>query len=286
MKVTFVNVTNATPRSRKRSREGVSIFTRLGYETAYGDLLGYRKGEFRYPAKQRAKVFNAALKSADVIGCTNGGFFAYEMLEGIDYQLLKKNKPIIFGFSDITHLLYASWSKGRTKGIYISPHLLNSPIAKRTFTNLNKGKLIRLDYSKKFTFIKHGKSDGMLIPGADICLYNMYNSDYSFSNRGKVIFLESHYHSSIHDFLYWMIIAKSQGFFEGITGLLIGSQHFINKKRFNSSEVLIREVLQIFKNDNFPIAVTKKLSAQCDFIMPFGGNCKMDSKSKNIKITY
>lgn len=286
MNVTFVNVTNATPYSRKRAREGVEVFKHLGYEAHEGKLLGYRKGEFRYPAEQRARAFNEAVGKSDVIGCTNGGFFAIEMLDGIDYQLLKRKPVVIFGFSDIANLLYATWSKSKTRGIYVSPHSWNSDIMRRTFKDLKENNPINIDYSKRFSFIKQGKSKALFIPGSDLCLYNMFNSEYSFTNRGKIIFLESHYHNTVQDFLWWVIVAKNKGFFNGISGLVIGPQNFKTKQRYNSSKVLTREVLQIFKKDKFPIAITKKLSAHYDFVLPFGGNCQMDSKKGDIQITF
>jgi muramoyltetrapeptide carboxypeptidase LdcA involved in peptidoglycan recycling len=285
IKATYVNISDTSKQALGRAKVGKKYLEKHGLSVDFNSKsLKFNGKILRRSAEERAKEFNKAVKTSDLIISTNGGFFNIEMLPLIDYAAAKKHKPFLSGFSDPIHLIYALYKKSGLVSLYGS-FLKTSPRDERlVLKSIVANKSVEFSHGSKYDFVRAGKGYGPLVVGADICLYNMFLSEYGFSNKGKIIYLESHYHPSIKDLLYAMLVAKNAGFFDGITGLIFGPQLLGSKKGLNKRDVLIIEVLAIFKGTSFPIAVIKNINKKYTHILPFGGVASLDSKKGEFKV--
>ena len=78
----------------------------LGWETVLGENVREKEGYFAGSDEERLSDLNAAIRdsSIDAIWCLRGGYGAMRLLDGIDYDALRKRPKAIIGYSDITAL--------------------------------------------------------------------------------------------------------------------------------------------------------------------------------------
>ncbi|MCB0750647.1 MAG: LD-carboxypeptidase, partial [Ignavibacteriae bacterium] len=100
-------VTDAQLLESKTNLENLGF--RVKYNERIKDKYGYLAGSDSARAEDLNSMF--ADKNIDAIMAVRGGYGCARMLDFIDYNLIKKNPKIIIGYSDITSLLYAIYSK-------------------------------------------------------------------------------------------------------------------------------------------------------------------------------
>lgn len=81
----------------------------MGWEPVPGQWVLARDGYFAGTDQQRLDDFNAALRddSIDGIWCMRGGYGAMRLLEGIQYDVLRRHPKVVMGYSDVTAILAA-----------------------------------------------------------------------------------------------------------------------------------------------------------------------------------
>ncbi|MEK6958912.1 MAG: S66 peptidase family protein [archaeon] len=138
------NLSIITPESRKIANDA---FERLGLNVTFSKNAE-ETGMFRTSSvKTRVTDLHDAFKdkSVDGILTTIGGFSSNNLLQYLDYKLIKKNPKILCGYSDITALTNAIYAK---TGLvtYSGPHYA-------TFA-MKKGNEYSAEYFKKCLFDK------------------------------------------------------------------------------------------------------------------------------------
>jgi muramoyltetrapeptide carboxypeptidase len=97
----------------KRFTRGIKYLQGKGFNIIAGNLTGkydfYRSGSIR----ARAEELNALIRNPDIkcIMSTIGGMNSNSILPYIDYEELKRNPKIIIGYSDVTAILLAIYTK-------------------------------------------------------------------------------------------------------------------------------------------------------------------------------
>lgn len=113
-------VSPASPPSRDAVEGGVELLTSWGLQVELGphvlDQWGYCAGR----DNERADDLNEAFADPGVraIIATRGGKGAYRITEQLDTEALRRDPKPIVGFSDITHLHTAVWSKCRLASLH------------------------------------------------------------------------------------------------------------------------------------------------------------------------
>ena len=128
-----------------------------------------------------------------------GGFNVNQILEYIDYSLIEANPKIICGFSDITALLNAIYSK---TGLvtYHGPHFSSFGFEKETdytysyfercLMNSDKYNIRPSKDAKEYYLIQEGSCEGELI-GGNLCTLNLLQGTKFMPNlKNKILFLE------------------------------------------------------------------------------------------------
>jgi muramoyltetrapeptide carboxypeptidase len=79
---------------------------RLGWEPVVGEHARAKKMYFAGADEERLADLNGALHddSIDAVWCLRGGYGAMRLLEGVDYEALRRRPKTIIGYSDITAL--------------------------------------------------------------------------------------------------------------------------------------------------------------------------------------
>jgi muramoyltetrapeptide carboxypeptidase len=78
----------------------------FGLKWKMGENVGKRYGYLAGTAQQRVHDLNAMFGDPGIAGifCIRGGYGSAQMLEGLDYDLIRRNPKVLLGYSDITAL--------------------------------------------------------------------------------------------------------------------------------------------------------------------------------------
>jgi len=98
---------------RKRLRTVTNYLVSRGFELVIAENMFMRCGECAGNKRTRAANFNRMVSdpAVDMMMAASGGIGAAEMLDGVDFGLVKKNPKPIMGLSDTTALLNGVYAK-------------------------------------------------------------------------------------------------------------------------------------------------------------------------------
>ena len=96
-----------------RIEDAVARLESLGIKTKLGKYAKGRHGYMAGTEKERLEDLHGMFADREVAGvfCLGGGYGTPRLLDGIDYELLRRNPKIFLGFSDITGLHLAITKK-------------------------------------------------------------------------------------------------------------------------------------------------------------------------------
>jgi muramoyltetrapeptide carboxypeptidase len=185
--------------------EATASLQLLGFKTYYTPQIiakdGYLAG---YDENRTADMMHMFInQSVDAIFCIRGGYGTARILDGLDYETIKKNPKILIGYSDITALINALYTQ-------IGLVSFHGPVASSTFNDfstqtmfdvLQTGKIPYLypyereeETSEDVDFdlytIHSGQAEGELVGGNLVVLTHLIGTKYLPSFKGKIIFLE------------------------------------------------------------------------------------------------
>lgn len=103
----------ATTPDPTKLNAGVNYLESLGFRVEIGKTCTAKEQYLAGPDQLRASELNAffADPKIDAIFCSRGGYGGMHLLEKLDYATIKTNPKLFCGFSDITALQWAIYSK-------------------------------------------------------------------------------------------------------------------------------------------------------------------------------
>jgi muramoyltetrapeptide carboxypeptidase len=234
-----------------------------------------------------------------------GGSTANNLLDGLNFELIKRNPKIFCGISDGTTLLDSIFSKTGLIA-YHGPDLIftfglpMSAIIKenliRTLFKGNVGKLRpnpkwkgldELNKNEKYRgwqCVRKGKANGKLIGGNITCLTNLDNTNFRPDYKNKILFLEA-YALGIEDLDMLFTHFRQTKVFGEISGLILGhfyGSHLADKKQERKVSDVI---LETTKNYSFPILEIGELGHNVEnYILPIGCKATINADKKYFSI--
>lgn len=185
----------------------------------YGYLAGYDK--------DRASDLNAAFSDPDIDAIIpyRGGWGSNRILDRLDYKLIDRNPKPLIGFSDITSLLLAIYSR---TGLVT----FHGPVGKSEWTDftlrhfrsvLVNGEAAGLSNpeNESVDTISPGRATGPLLGGNLTVLTSMLGSDFLPDFEGAILFLED-VGEEIYRIDRMLTQLKLNGIIDQINGLVFG----------------------------------------------------------------
>ena len=263
------------------------LFEALGYKVKFGKYVRENSLGYGATAKQKAEDINNMFKDEEVkaIICVKGGEDSNSTFDYIDYELMKNNPKIICGFSDITSITNAIYSK--TGLVTFNGPTFKSLTSWETdyaFKELIKrfqNKSLELGVEKdKYETIQEGIAEGELVGGNLSLTTRLVNGKYLLDFEEKILFIEELGFESdpnlVNNNLYHM---KQNGVFEKIKGIWVGNYEH------ESGIALEKILLDVLDGEyNFPIIKSNNFG-HCDkkTVIPIGTKARIDtSKDKKI----
>jgi muramoyltetrapeptide carboxypeptidase len=264
------------PENQKNILQNLKNLELLGYNVVLAktvlDSFGYKTSTIKNRINDLHQMF--LNPKIDIILNTLGGYNSNELLEFIDYDLIKQNPKPFIGYSDITTVnlaLYKNSDLQSINGYFIKDlHLIENwemqiadAIFKDTFELKNQDSY-KVSYSKevfktpklKFLEGKKETANGKVLAG-NLSTFNLLlGTDYMPNLEGHILFLEYDKEEEMAmpslERMLWQI--RQNGIFDKIDGLVFGLLE-PQAKQQESPPQTIKQILQdVTEGYNFLVA--------------------------------
>ena len=223
----------------------VPVFSNYVYEEKFG-----RSASAKCRANELMKFYED--DSIKAIFDISGGDLANEVLDYLDYDIIrKKNKPF-FGYSDLTTVLNGITTKTqKITYLYQIMNIIDNVERRVDFEKTlldNKSGLTNISWQ----FLQGESVEGIVVGGNIRCFLKLAGTEYFPNVDNKVLFLEG-MSTTIEGLITHLTQLKQIGVFNKISGLLLG---IFTKIEQNFQIEDIYEILKDFVPENIPIAKT------------------------------
>jgi len=248
------------------------------------------------------------------VGCIMafwGGFNTNQLLDGLDYNLIKKNPKIFIGYSDVTALTTAITTKtglitfsgpGAISFSKPEPFEYTWNNFEKMCINPQESFAIESspDYADDLYFLRpdndhrikktndgikvfsNGKASGEIIAGNLQTILVLNGTQYLPDMSDKILFIEEDETSTPAHVDRFLCQCKQLGWFNKIAGLVFG--RFTEQSSFSSEDSLECILKEYFSNAKFPILYNVDFGHSDPLItIPNGGIASIDTKKKQIK---
>ena len=226
----------------------VPIFTKYIYKDKFG------RGA---KAQVRVEELMSFYKNKEIkaIFDISGGDIANEVLDYLDYDVIKRNYKPFFGYSDLTTVLNTLGSQtNEVNYLYQILNIIEDKEIRTSFENtFMKNEQTLLDINWKF--LQGSSVEGEVIGGNIRCFLKLAGTRYFPEVENKVLFIEG-LGTSIEGLVTHLAQLKQIGVFDKISGLLIGTFTKIEKEI--SVEELF-ELVQAYIPSSLAVAKTQEV---------------------------
>lgn len=282
----------------------------LGFNLTYGRNVFNCDENFSSSVEDRVSDISDAFsdKNVKAILTVIGGYNSNQILDYLDYEIIRKNPKIICGYSDITALLSAiNTQTGLVT--YLGPHFSSFGMKygfEYTIENFKDTFMNQGDYEIKSSndwsddlwfadqekrefiknegiyFINEGSFNGELVGGniSTFCLLS--GTKYFPDLSNKVLMLEAH--SEVKDVHFDRLLQSliQQPNFKKIKGLIIG---MFQKESKISKEKLLKIIKSKRELENVPVVANANFGHITPIItLPIGGNVNLSLLDKEIQL--
>lgn len=260
-KVGIVACSNGLDKSNKiKIQELENTLSTLGLKTVLSDKIYKKYSEFNGTGAERAEVIIKFFLDLDIkaIFDVSGGDLSNEVLDYIDFEIIKNNPKPFFGYSDLSVILNAIYSKiGRKTYLYQIRNLVEAYKVKQieefkdTFME-NGNKLFNFN----FEWIQGNSMEGVVVGGNLRCFLKLAGTEYMPDFTDKIIFLES-LNGDVPKIVTYLTQYKQIGVFKKVKGIILGSYTEMEREKYSPN--IVKIIKDIINNPNIPIAKTNEI---------------------------
>lgn len=257
-KIGIVCCSNGLPDTkREQIHELLKQLKAMGLSSQVTSYL-YRKNSYMGgTAPERAKTLMNFYRDKEIkaIFDVSGGDIANELLDLLDYEVIRLNPKPFFGYSDLTVILNAIYKKTENPGyLYQIGNLAGRETESQKLwfhESLFLGSQGLFQFSHEF--IQGTKMEGVVVGGNARCFLKLAGTPYMPDMKGKILFLEGRSGNS-SKLATELCQLRHMGIFQEIRGILLGSfwEMERNGEKPGAGEIAVCQA----KNKNLPIVQT------------------------------
>ena len=225
---------------KERLEKLESILVEMGLVPIFTQYIYKDKFARGAKAQVRGEELMSFYKNKEIkaIFDISGGDIANEVLEYLDYDVIKRNYKPFFGYSDLTTVLNALRSQmNEVNYLYQILNIIESEGIKTSVENtFMKNEQTLFDV--KWRFLQGSSIEGEVIGGNIRCFLKLVGTRYFPEVKNKVLFIEG-LGTSIEGLVTHLAQLKQIGVFDKISGLLIGTFTKIEK------EISVEELFEL-----------------------------------------
>lgn len=257
--VGIIALSNGLSTSQRQVIEQLEVvLTNLGLQVKYAPSLFRIDSVYHATDQDRAQMLMDFYKDNHIqaIFDVSGGDLANGVLPYLDYDIIRSNPKLFFGYSDLSVVLNAIYAKtNQPTYLYqvrnlVSPMAsLQQPMFEETFL---QGGTSLLELNP--VWIQGSNMSGEVIGGNIRCFLKLAGTSYMPTFDNKILLLES-YSGDVAKMATYLNQYKQLGVFDQINGLILGYFTEIQEKSYQPDIVSL--VRQIIDNDQLPIIKTE-----------------------------
>lgn len=260
-KVGIVGCSNAQLLSYKPKIEKLlNAITNMGLIPVCSDFIFEKYSVFSGKPEERANALLEFYADNEIkaIFDISGGDVANEILEYLDFDLIKRNPKPFFGYSDLTTVINTLYTKtGAVSYLYQIRNLIYdcTEIQIERFVNslfYGKKDLFDIDYS----FIQGSSMEGIVVGGNIRCLLKLAGTPYLPDFQNKILLLEAFSGDAALMTTFFNQL-KQMGVFSQINGILLGT--FTKMEELNIEPTVQSILKSVINNEKLPIAKTNDI---------------------------
>lgn len=270
-----------TPDKIEDIEKSKELMERAGYKVEFGKYVFVNELGYGATAKHKAEDINNMFKNKNIkaIFCASGGANCNCTFDYIDYNVIKENPKIICGFSDstsITNIIHEktglitfNGSTFKALTSWETDYAYKEVIKRFELASLELG-----NKEDKFTSIKKGICEGILVGGNLTLTSKLVCGKYKIDFKDKILFIEELGYEAdaemVSNCLYYM---KQNNVFEQIKGIWVGNYE-------HPSEIALEKILLDTLEDdyNFPIIKSNNFGhTDKKTVIPIGTKAKINN---------
>ena len=236
----------------------------MGLQPVFSNHIYEKEDVFSGTAKERAATLMAFYRDDTIkaIFDISGGDVANGILPYLDYDMIANSSKIFWGYSDLTTVLNAIYTKtGKASVLYQIRNLLydckEEQISDFRNTVLqNEADLFEWEYE----FIQHDSMHGVVVGGNIRCFLKLAGTEYMPDLKGKILLLES-YSGTVAKMETYLCQLQQLGAFEKVAGILLGTFTEMESEKCVPG---IAELIKRIAGKDLPIAVTRNIGHGTD----------------------
>ncbi|WP_455798886.1 S66 family peptidase [Clostridium butyricum] len=250
---------------KPKIEELVIILNEIGLKTIISDKVYKKYSAFNGTVKERADVLLKYYRHNEVkaIFDVSGGDLSNEILQYLDFNDINKNYKPYFGYSDLTVVVNALYSKTNQKNyLYQIRNLVDSNKIeqiknfKDTFIDDNRS-ILNFEYE----WIQGNFMSGIVVGGNIRCFLKLAGTEYMPDFKDKLLFLES-FSGDVPKMVSYLTQYKHMGIFKKVNGIILGS--YTEMERENYSPTIVDIIKRIVDDSSMPIVKTNEIGHGID----------------------
>ena len=274
----------------------------FGLRPKVGRNVSKREGYLGGTVAERLEDLHAMFRDPEVkaVFAIRGGYGSEQILDGIDYQLIRRNPKVFLGYSDIT-AMHLAIQKRAGLVTFHGPVVLSqftdytqSWFRKALFQTepigavMNPTETNPLRPKHMLRTIRPGSGRGRLIGGNLTLISTTMGTPFEIETHGRILFLEDvdEQPYSVDRMLTQLRLA---GKFEGVAGIVFGECHDCKPREFQpsfDSTFSLGEVLDgILKQTKVPVLSGLTIGHTDDQLtLPEGAMARLDADKQELVI--
>ena len=227
---------------KPKIEELVIILNEIGLKTIISDKVYKKYSAFNGTGKERADVLLKYYRHNEVkaIFDVSGGDLSNEILQYLDFNDINKNYKPYFGYSDLTVVVNALYSKTNQKNyLYQIRSILNF----------------------EYEWIQGNFMSGIVVGGNIRCFLKLAGTEYMPDFKDKLLFLES-FSGDVPKMVSYLTQYKHMGIFKKVNGIILGS--YTEMERENYSPTIVDIIKRIVDDSSMPIVKTNEIGHGID----------------------
>lgn len=240
---------------------GSDVLKGMGFDLVVYPSNHLRDSHFAGSARERADAIAEMFSDSEVraLLCTKGGYGTEEVLDLVDYDVVRRHPKCVVGFSDSTALLLALRAKTGLVTFH-GPMLQTFKQGIEEFTTTHLFRALTqavpwsydLEHERGLRVLRAGQGRGALMGGNLTILTDLIGTEYDPPMEGCVLFFED-----IDEELYridrMLLHLKRAGKLRNLQGILVGRMTNITEDKIQIGRDLDEIVLDLCEGTDFPI---------------------------------
>lgn len=284
------------PEKQEIYQKGLAYLRGLGYRVVEGahvlDQYGYLAGVDEH----RAADLNAMFRDPEIkaIICSRGGYGTPRLLDMIDYEAVRDNPKIFVGYSDITTLQLALYSRsglvsfsGPMVGVEMGNGIL--PFTEKQFWRMISGgqrMTLKADTGGYQAQVLHGgAAEGILLGGCLSMINPLVGTPYLPDLEGAILFIED-IGEDVYGIDRYLVQLRYAGILERLNGLIIGQFTEMESEETGKPTLSLDQVLEKYTASlDIPILGNFPYGHQdYKYTMPIGGRVRLDADQRTLRL--